>query len=287
MPPRTRNPSSANGSPLSPPGEGSRPGQTSPLASAQRFRRPPPEDPVAAKVQSLSTEARIFLTYDFDSISHKPLKLHYYNIIYLFNPATKSRPGDKKDALKKVFIDEVRPLLKPYLLPPPSTPMETDSADLDFDPLSRKTTRPMLVKAILSKSPKTDVSPGATIDDVLILYKRYVDPHLKLPPNDRFTKRPRAVPINRLKSESMEDLLLALRYLAPRVFVRSLAMNKSCLMDLYIKFVHDKTPDRPLILGYHYTLLDLSPSDLVSESMEEDVVEGAKCKIQISSYVFW
>ncbi|EGF97336.1 uncharacterized protein MELLADRAFT_114420 [Melampsora larici-populina 98AG31] len=101
MPPRTRNPSSAHGSPLSPPGEGSRPGQTSPLASAQRFRRPPPEDPVAAK------------------------------------------------------------------------------------------------------------------------------------------------------------------------------------------FVHDKTPDRPLILGYHYTLLDLSPSDLVSESMEEDVVEGAKCKIQISSYVFW
>ncbi|EGG10394.1 uncharacterized protein MELLADRAFT_103382 [Melampsora larici-populina 98AG31] len=179
MPPRTRNPSLANGSPLSPPGEGPKPGQTSPLASAQRFQRPPPEDPVAAKVQSLSAEARIFLTYDFES--------------------------------------------------------------------------------------------------------RYVDPQLKLPANDCFTKRPRTVPINRLKSESMEDLLLALRYLAPRVFVRSLAMNKSCLMDLYIKFVHNKTPDSPLILGYHYTLLDLSPSDLVGESMEEDSVGEAKCLIYVKT----
>ncbi|EGG02329.1 uncharacterized protein MELLADRAFT_110190 [Melampsora larici-populina 98AG31] len=155
MPPRTRNPTSANASPLSPPAEGPKLGQTSPLASAQRFRRPPPEDPVAAKVQSLATEARIFLTYDFDS-------------------------------------------------------------------------------------------------------------------------RPRTVPINRLKSESMEDILLSLRYFAPRVFVRSLAMNKGCLTDLYIKFVHDGTPNSPLILGYHYTLLDLTALDFVGDSMEEDKEEHAK-----------
>jgi hypothetical protein len=232
---------------------------------------------VAAKVQAFSKDNLVFLAHDFDSVSQKPKKLDYYNIIYLFNPTTKSRPHHGKDDLIQAFKDEVRPMLKPFILPPPPTAMETDSSQPDFDPLSRKTTRSMLTKAILSKDAKAEIAPGATIDDILILYKYYVDPALPIPANNRFFQRPRIIPVNRLNGETIEDLLLALRYLAPSVFVRSLAMNKRCLVNLYIQFVHDETPSGPLIEGYHYTILNLSPSDLQAES---------KCKIQVPSCFF-
>ncbi|EGG01313.1 uncharacterized protein MELLADRAFT_92607 [Melampsora larici-populina 98AG31] len=275
MPRKTRTPSTANGSPLSPPPNttagDSKPsaiGPTSPLGTgsgAHYPRRRPSENPVYRAVQSLSKEDQIFLTHDFEKVSNKPTKLQYYNIIRLFKPDTTSKPSDRKDALKAEFVTKVRPLLEPYLSPPPEVSMEP-GPDLDFDPLGRKTTQAMLVKAIEHKSPDADIAPGANIDDVLILYKYYVDPQLKLPLNRRFIARPRTVPIERLKAESMEDIIVALRYFAPSVHVRSLAMNKNTLMDLYIHFVHDRPPQSPLIEGYHYTTLELSQSD--SEAME-------------------
>lgn len=263
---KKRTPTAKNGSPLSPPAETSTqskpqfPNPTSPLTSTMCFRRQAGENFILAKVQEFTSEQRLFLAHDFEEVSHRPKKLDYYNIIQLFHPNTKSRPTDKKDDLKKVFLDGVRPLLKPYLLPPVPVSMETDTQP-DFDPLSRKTTHKMLSKAIEQKSPKFPLPNSATIDDTLIVYKHFVDPGLRLPNNDRFVKRPRTVPINRLKNETIEDLLFALRYLAPFVFVRSLAMNKPCLVDLYTKFVHDETPSIPLILGFHYTILELSAAD--------------------------
>lgn len=135
--------------------------------------------------------------------------------------------------------------------------MDTDHDQIDFNPLGRKTTRPMLSKAIAKKAPDFKIPTSATVDDILIAYKFYVDRDLALPVNNRFTRRPRTVNINRVKNETVEDLLLALRYFAPSVFVRSLATNKECLMALYLRFVHDvEDTDVPLILGFHYTMLE-------------------------------
>lgn len=155
---------------------------------------------------------------------------------------------------------EVRPLLKLYITAPAPVPMDTDLND-DFDPLSRKTTWKMLLNAIAKKYPE-DVPAGATIDDLLILYKHCVDPALKLPASQRFTERPRSIAIHRLKSKTMEDLLLALRYHAPQLFVRSLSMNKATLIDLYIEFVHNEKPSKPLVQGFHYTILDVDVMQL-------------------------
>lgn len=266
---RRRTPGPHNGSPLSPPaGEGSEaprphPGQaTSPLTSTLCFKRQSAANhPLASKVQAFSTDQQLFLAHDFESVSEKPKKLDYYNIIYLFNPNTKSRPGHTKDLLKKAFLDEVRPLLLTFLLPPSPEAMQTDSTEPDFDPLDRKTTQGMLSKPISIKAPKFNLPASATIDDTSIAYKYFVDPQLPLKPNDRFVKRPQTVPINRLKGETIEDILLALRYLAPNVFVRSLAMNKPCLVDIYTKFVHEEEPSTPLIPGFHYTIWEISAAD--------------------------
>ncbi|EGG07412.1 uncharacterized protein MELLADRAFT_105982 [Melampsora larici-populina 98AG31] len=292
MPPgRKRTPTASNGSPLAetagPSGHSRSPTgpshplapPTSPLAMSgtHHLKRPPLKDPIYAKVKGLSENQRLFLVHNFDKVSHKPTKLQYYDFIRLFNPKTKSRPSDKKESLKAAYIKEVRPLLKSQILPPVSTTMETNTKDVDFDPLGRKTTKKMLIDAIEKKDPYAMIPTGATIDDVLVLYKHYVDPQLNLPVKTRFNKRPRTIPMSRLKGESMEDILLALRYAAPCVFVRLLSMNKSTLMDLYIKFVHDKTPSSTLILGFHYTILDLSASDF-PDSMDHR--NGPRFEIQ-------
>lgn len=270
MPPKTRRrtPTAENGSPLSPTADNLSRSQipsgnpTSPLGmSSQTFKRQPTENPIYTKVQSLSKEDQIFLTHDFQKVMNKPTKLQYYNVIRLFNPQTKSKPGDLKEELPNTFMTEVRPLLKPYLFPPPTLSMDTNQQP-DFDPLGRKTTRTQLVNAILHKNPNATIPTAANIDDVLILYKNYVDPQLALRVNDRFIKRPRVVSIEQLKKESMEDIVLALRYYSPKVFVRSLAMNKDTLMDLYIRFVRDEEPRAPLIRGFHYTIIELSASDI-------------------------
>ncbi|EGF98273.1 uncharacterized protein MELLADRAFT_113683 [Melampsora larici-populina 98AG31] len=204
----------------------------------------------------------------------KPKKLQYYNIIFTFNPATTSRPTNLKESLKNAFLTDVRPLLVPYLLPAPAVKMDTDAGQEDFDPLGRKTTKPMLVKAILQKRPTTTIPPGATIDDILILYKHYVSPGLVIPPNRRFIEKPRTVAAPRLKGESMEETLLALRYYSPSVFVRSLAMNKECLIDLYIQFVLEETPRSPLIHGFHYTILKTSD---IETPMDQEADPEARC----------
>lgn len=277
MPPKKRNsrkrtPTVDNGAPLSPPPDGTSVPKT-PAAnptfpfvtsSHHPLKSPSPavDKVVVERIQSLSDEDRkLFLAHDFEKVSNKPSKLKYYNIIYLFNPRTSSRPSHLKDSLKNAFLTEVRPLLKPHLLPAPSVSVRTDCPS-DFDPLGRQTTRQMLVTAIHQNAPDATIPASASVDDVLILYKKYVDPDLKLPVNKRFTARPRVVPVNRLKNESMEDILVALRYFAPCLFVRSLAMNKETLMDLYIQFVRDETPSSELIPGFHYTILHLTASDL-------------------------
>lgn len=262
---KKRNPGPQSGSPLSPTArEGSEPpkahpGQaTSPLTSPVHFKQQSAaEYLIASKVQAFSADQRLFLAHDFESVSQKPKKLDYYNIIFLFNPNTKSRPGHAKDALKKAFLEEVRPRLLPYIVSPTPVAMETDSAEPDFDPLGRRTTRGMLLKSISIKDPRFKLPASATIEDTLIAYKYYVDPQLPLKPNTRFVKRPRTVPVNSLQGETIEDILLALRYLAPNVFVRSLAMNKTCLIDIYTKFVYEEEPSAPVIPGFHYTLLDI------------------------------
>lgn len=276
MPPKEakKRTSYSHGSPLSPSGihpAGSNPRSGPPPlannpAAASSGRRPSADLTIWSKVQSFSEDDHIFLTRDFESVSEIPKKLDYYNIIYLFNPRTKSRPSHNKPVLKDAFLREVRPLLLPYLLAPPSVAMETDGDQLDFNPLDRKTTRPMLSKAIAQKAPDFKIPSSATIDDILIVYKFYVDKDLAIPVNNRFTRRPRIVNVNRVKNETIEDLLLALRYFAPSVFVRSLAMNKECLMAFYLHFVHDvKDHGIPLIPGFHYTILE----GLDTAAMEE------------------
>ncbi|EGG05687.1 uncharacterized protein MELLADRAFT_63995 [Melampsora larici-populina 98AG31] len=182
MPPREvkKCTASSHGSPLSPTGvhpagsnlcSGPPPVANNP-AAASSGRHPSVESIIWSKVQSFSENDRIFLTRDFESVSKTPKKLEYYNIIYLFNPGTKSRPSHSKTELKDAFLREVRPLLSP------------------FKPLDRKTTRPMLSKAIAKKAPDFKIPSSATIDDILIVYKFYVDKDLAIPVNNRFTRRP-------------------------------------------------------------------------------------------------
>lgn len=75
---RKRIPSSTKGSPLSPPADGVKPSPAAPLSvktSPPIPKRPPPENPIAAKIQSLSHTKRIFLTYDFEKVKKIPTKL--------------------------------------------------------------------------------------------------------------------------------------------------------------------------------------------------------------------
>ncbi|EGG05995.1 uncharacterized protein MELLADRAFT_107057 [Melampsora larici-populina 98AG31] len=243
MPPRKRSPTTQNGSPLSPPPDSTTsgvkppsPNPTSPLgiSSSHHLKCPPVDNPVLEKIQRLSDDERkLFLAHNFDKVSKKPNKLQYYNILYLSNPGTSSRPSHLKESLINNFLTNVRPLLKLHLLPPPA-PKPTEPAS-NFDPLGRRTTQQMLTTAIRQSDPDATLPALANIDDVLILYKEYVDPELKLPVNE------------------------------------SLAMNKETLMDLYIKFVRDETPRSKLILGFHHTLLHLTASDLPHDPMDTQI----------------
>ncbi|EGF97281.1 uncharacterized protein MELLADRAFT_70096 [Melampsora larici-populina 98AG31] len=137
--------------------------------------------------------------------------------------------------------------------------MDTDVPEtVDFDPLSRKTTRQMLVGAISKKVGKFLIPDIARIDHLLWLFKAKVDKDLRLPQKPEFSQRPRVLKEDRLKGETVEELRHALQVYAPHIFVYSIALRPSCLIDLYVKFVIEGNlpPERTPVLGFHYAVID-------------------------------
>ncbi|EGF99540.1 uncharacterized protein MELLADRAFT_112584 [Melampsora larici-populina 98AG31] len=123
---------------------------------------------------------------------------------------------------------------------------------------SRKTTRQMLVGAISKKVGKFLIPDIARIDHLLWLFKAKVDKDLRLPQKPEFSQRPRVLKEDRLKGETVEELRHALQVYAPHIFVYSIALRPSCLIDLYVKFVIEGNlpPERTPVLGFHYAVID-------------------------------
>ncbi|EGG00473.1 uncharacterized protein MELLADRAFT_111819 [Melampsora larici-populina 98AG31] len=220
---------------------------------------------VAAKISTLPETLKVFLERDFETKSKSVLNLTYYQVLFHFNPKTSSRPSHPKANLLKAFLEDVRPKLVPFLIDPPA-PETTKSPDvnLDFDPLHRRTTRGMLIGAILAADPKAEIRDGSRIDQLLILYKAHVDKDLILPANHEFTRKPMIMSAAKACQTPIENLRFAIQCHAPQIFVHSIAMTRPILANLYIKFVRDeKVPPLSIIEGYHYSV--------VAEMMDTEV----------------
>lgn len=216
---------------------------------------PVSDHPLLPMVQMLPSDLHVFLQRNFEEISSGIINLKYYRVLVHFNPKTTSRPTHTKEKLKADFLEKLRPHLEPFLIDPPkpSTPAGAD-IDLDFDPLHRRTTRAMLTAAILSQRPGTTIASDARIDQLLILYKKYVDPDLVLPANTEFSRKPKYLSAAKASKKTMEYLRFSLQCHAPNIFVHSVAMTHPLLLDLYIKFVAEEdVPEERLVLGYHYS----------------------------------
>lgn len=249
-----KNPYATEGSFQSPtPGGGSR---------SQKARQPNriSTESFEAKIESLPDNLLVFLDHDFEAKRNNIKNLQYYQVLYHFNRKTKGRPSHKKSKLQEAFNDELKEMIKPYIRPPPviTEPMQTDEANtLDFNPLSRKTTRGMLVAEIKKKSPGFTIPDGARIDQLLWLYKHKVDPSLDLPKLTEFSRIPRALSVERLARETTEELRHGIQAYAPQIFIHSIALTHPSLVNLYIHFVikSELPPDRVPILGFHYAIM--------------------------------
>ncbi|EGF98212.1 uncharacterized protein MELLADRAFT_96084 [Melampsora larici-populina 98AG31] len=234
-------------------------GPSTPTPQSNSTKSNPVSDhPLLPLVQMLPNDLYVFLQRNFEEISSGITNLKYYRVLVHFNPKTSARPTHTKDKLKADFLEKLRPHLEPFLIDPPkpSTPAGAD-IDLDFDPLHRRTTRAMLTAAILSQRPGTTIASDARIDQILILYKKYVDPDLVLPANTEYSRKPKHLPVAKAAKKTMEYLRFALQCHAPNIFVHSIAMTHPMLVDLYIKFVAEEdVPEGRLVYGYHYSKID-------------------------------
>ncbi|KAH9822218.1 hypothetical protein DFH28DRAFT_1078520 [Melampsora americana] len=231
-------------------------GPSTPSPQSKPTKSNPVSDhPLFPMVQMLPSDLHVFLQRNFEEISAGIINVNYYRVLVHFNPKTSSRPNHSKERLKAAFLEKLRPYLEPFLIDPPkpSTPAGAD-IDLDFDPLHRRTTRAMLTAAILHQRPGTVIASDARIDQILILYKKYVDPDLVLPANTEFSRKPQFLSAAKAAKKTMEYLRFALQCHAPNIFVHSIAMNHPMLVDLYVKLVaEEEVPEGRLVPGYHYS----------------------------------
>lgn len=185
--------------------------------------------------------------------------MHFYRILIHFNPATKSRHFHRKDVLNAAFKKDLLPLLQPFLTPPAPTAMQTDEdskAQLDFNPLGRKTTRKMLTDAIKHANPTIHIPATARRDGLLLLYQAHVDKDLVIPGQTNEIRKPRAIAVKAVEGTDMEDLQLGLQCYAPNIFVHSVAMTHQVLVDCYLHFVHEKPVKAgSLVRGFHYSVI--------------------------------
>ncbi|EGG09632.1 uncharacterized protein MELLADRAFT_95819 [Melampsora larici-populina 98AG31] len=159
-------------------------------------------------------------------------------------------------------MTDLRPLLEPFLIRTSVPPSDTLKPDIDFDPLSRHTTRAMLCDAIHSRCPGVTIRQDARVDQVLVLYKAHVDPDLVLPFSKEFSCKPKTLAAGKAHKKTIEFLRFSLQCHAPYIFVHSVGLVHPVLVDLYIKFVcEEDVPEGRVISGYHYSQVsDLMPS---------------------------
>ncbi|EGG02484.1 uncharacterized protein MELLADRAFT_91305 [Melampsora larici-populina 98AG31] len=235
--------------------------QSSNTASEQIKGFPPntnkfPDPEISAKILILPHDLRVFLERDFDAKVQTIKNLDYYRILAHFNPKTSSRPTHNKAKLLADFLKDVRPHLDHFLIDSPKPPPPPKGASVDFDPLHRRTTREMLAGAIMSANPKAVILPGSRIDQLLVLFKKHVDPDLILPANTEFIRKPMVMSIEKARQTPIESLRFALQCHAPQIFVHSIAMTRPHLASLYIKFVAEEADtDDLLVEGYHYSVV--------------------------------
>lgn len=229
------------------------------------------DDPLSKAVEELDDALRPFLQPDWETNkSYQLTKLKYYHIMFHFNPQTSARPTHSKEILTKKFKKELLPKLTRFCITePPATPtMQVDDKDdtPDFNPLSRRTTVKMLTDTIHAKYPKVNVSPVALKDQVLVLYKHYVDRELRLPQTSNFNQKPKAVPSKSVGSLSMAELRLAIHTYAPHIFLNYPVLRHPNLVSIYRVFIHeeDQFPEEEtLVEGYHYWII----AELVSSEV--------------------
>ncbi|EGG10124.1 uncharacterized protein MELLADRAFT_94493 [Melampsora larici-populina 98AG31] len=204
------------------------------------------------KIQSMTSDMRVFLQHDFESKWELIKCYDYYRILLHFHPATKSRPNHKKLLLYNAFKDKVYPILKPYMLPPPPIPMQTESAARrDFNPLSRRVKKEQLSTVILDSRPITVIPAGADIRGLLYLYREHVDKDLNIPGDSEFIRTPSVVPRDLVKDLVMEELRMTLQERAPHVFIHSVPMSHTVLANLYIMFVLGEPVEPESLIEWH------------------------------------
>ncbi|EGG00105.1 uncharacterized protein MELLADRAFT_93857 [Melampsora larici-populina 98AG31] len=178
------------------------------------------------KVQTLDDDLKIvFLVPGVDITSAGVTCLKLYRILIHFNPKSSSRPSHRKDKLWAEFAKDVVPILMPHMLPPPPAPMQTETSFSDFNPLSRKTTRPQLISAVRTVNTIIYIPTSCTRDSLLVLYKAFIDKDLPLPWLTEFIKSPNIVKQDRVKDLCMEELRMTLQEHAPHVFIHLPPMN--------------------------------------------------------------
>ncbi|EGF97888.1 uncharacterized protein MELLADRAFT_84180 [Melampsora larici-populina 98AG31] len=245
------------------PQAGSLPLRQPPLPTGPAPPQPPLQNPTETlnatyfKIQALPDNLHSFLDHDYEEKKESYKNIDYYRILSHFNPSTLSRPNHRKDKLIADFIKHVLPLIKPYQLPPPPLPMQTEqSTRKDFNPLSKRAKREDLMGVIWDSDSSVVIPKAATSNGLLYLYKEHVDKDLQIPGDTPFIRPPNVVRRAEVKSLLMEELRLTLQDQAPHVFIHSIPMSHTVLVNLYIKFVLDETVQPGLLVrGFHYSLL--------------------------------
>lgn len=192
--------------------------------------------PLYPKIESLESDLRPFLKDDWETNqTYKLTKPKYYSILLHFDPETSARPSHKKDVLVSKFKKDLLPKLQPFRTSPPpaNDTMETDDgSNEDYDPLSRRTTITMLANTIEKLNPHVKVSKFALKDEVLVLYKYYVNPNLQLP-SSQFTKQPRAVSSKFVPNLSIQMIRHALQFYRPELFLNIPVLRLPNYISLY------------------------------------------------------
>lgn len=211
---------------------------------------------IAALVNSLSPELRVFLEPNHKSKLKTIPKMLIYRVLIHFN-LTSACYAQLKGYLYAQFKADLLPHLRPFQLPPVPRAMDMDTPSLtkDFNPLSRKTTRKMLREAILKHSPSAEISPNARLDGLQLLYQAHVDKDLVIPGQTKSVRKPRILDPAQVKEEDLEALRLALQAHAPNIFVHSIAMSHKVLVDIYREFILEEPPYQRLVCGYHYSII--------------------------------
>lgn len=165
---------------------------------------------VMERVKTIPADLRICLDHDFDQRWSEFTRLQFYRLLFHFDEKTSSRPTQRKDLLTNAFTKDIRPLILPFISPPPPpapVAMQTDADDeMDFDPRGQKITRAMLAEVITKKKPTFDISSAGRTEQLLWLYKAVVDPQLPLAKNTEFSYIPRVIKGPRLQQLSIEEL---------------------------------------------------------------------------------